>query len=69
MVIGDRPATMWDTGMVMAGVIIMVIIVAIQQGQEPVIIMVRVQKLLIHHLPIPGQPTEVQMYTGIVKQE
>ena len=68
VVIGDRLATMWDTGMVMAGVIIMVIIVVIQQGQQPVITTVRVQKLLIHHPPIPGQPIEVQMFTGIVKQ-
>ena len=66
MVIGGRPVTMQDTGMVMAGVIIMVIIVDIQQGQQPVIIMV--QNRLLHPLHIPGPHTGVQTYTGIVKQ-
>ena len=68
MVIGVRPATMQDTGMDMAGVIIMVIIVDTQQGQQPVITMVRVRKLPILPLLIPGPHTVVQTYTGIVKQ-
>ena len=67
MVIGGRPVTMQDTGMVMAGVIVMVIIVDIQQGQQPVITMV--QNLLIHPHHIPGPHTGAQTCTGIVKPE
>ena len=62
---GADPGFMQDIGMDMAGVIIMVIIVDIQQGQQPVITMV--QNHLLHPLHIPGPHTVVQTYTGIVK--
>ncbi len=67
MLIGVLQVTMQDTGMLMAGAIIMVLTVDIQQGQEQVIIMVPAPKLLILHLQIPGPPIAVLTCTGIVK--